>query len=302
MWETEKSAIATIILLSQQYKNDLPRFRKKYPKMSDLELMEYIYYDYNGLSKGKIIPPKKNVRIKLAKKYFKIGKNIINLKEKTFLRGIKIDWSNYEGRNFWRPNNSKWPKDGCATFPIIVYGKQEKNPDKNIIDGNAWEISNNIVYDGGIEVYNAFKDVKLDSSKTKNIEIRDYLKNILKNKQVNPVKLKVGDIVNIYYPWSDNYSKAYPVALKYQKTGKIAMPVTHVGIVTEKNGNLYITHNVHGTIRSHPIMDLVEGKWTEKNDKSMKIVGVYRPNTKELRKYTKLESSKIKPKKSPLEE
>jgi len=86
LWDPKKSAIATMIILSEQYKYDFPRFRdmihenkeQKKKKMSDLEIMSYIYYKPGELKKG-TASPLSNTRIKKSKKYFKIGAQIVHL-------------------------------------------------------------------------------------------------------------------------------------------------------------------------------------------------------------------------------
>lgn len=116
--------------------------------------------------------------------------------------------------------------------------------------GNAWDYGRNLTVYGGEDIANTEIDKSLTEAKTDKERYNIISKAGLKDYS----NVKVGDVISM--TWGDSPNKLSDHIqdnIKLWQDGDIDQPNTHVGYVTEKNGKLYIDHNVHGRWRSDPI-------------------------------------------------
>jgi hypothetical protein len=164
----------------------------------------------------------------------------------------------------------------------------------------AWDLAEVAMKFGAKEKYNAFKNAKIpvyDKTKTKTQRekiIRDVIKAQLKstNSELQSVNFKVGDMVSLYYSDSDYQDEAYEEGVNR----KPRLITTHVGQVTEKDGVLYITHNIDGTIHSDKLTDFMSGSGIVKKCQIAAVYDLYLDKKKETKKQPE---PKPEPKKKP---
>lgn len=116
--------------------------------------------------------------------------------------------------------------------------------------GNAWDYGRNLTVYGGEDIANTTIDKSLSEAKTDKERYDIITKASLKDYS----GVKVGDVISM--TWGDSPNKLSDHIkdnIKLWKDGDIDQPNTHVGYVTEKEGKLYVDHNVHGRWRSDPI-------------------------------------------------
>jgi hypothetical protein len=152
--------------------------------------------------------------------------------------------------------------------------------------GDAWTLSENLQNKGGKLLFTGLPErsqIPLSPKAGEN-EIKNYLKSTLNNDAVkgqlremlNTGNIKPGDVVNIFYEGSPSTKKAWNQTQPLNNR----FFTTHVGIVkADKDGKLYVEHNVHGDLQKQPVEDFIEGK-VPGNSKSQVslIAGITRPN------------------------
>lgn len=152
--------------------------------------------------------------------------------------------------------------------------------------GDAWTLSENLQSKGGKLLFTGLPErsqIPLSPKAGEN-EIKNYLKSTLNNDAVkgqlremlNTGNIKPGDVVNIFYEGSPSTKKAWNQTQPLNNR----FFTTHVGIVkADKDGKLYVEHNVHGDLQKQPVEDFIEGK-VPGNSKSQVslIAGITRPN------------------------
>lgn len=136
------------------------------------------------------------------------------------------------------------------------------NRDKIGAVGDAWTIGRNLVAKGGEVVYDV--GYKKPKEYSRNL-VESSIESAIKESGVPDKSMFApGQYVELYYKGSNSLQKAF------EQGGKTA--TTHTGLVTEdNNGNLFIEHNVNGTIHKDPLDQMINGK------KHSKITRVIQP-------------------------
>lgn len=127
--------------------------------------------------------------------------------------------------------------------------------DKYNLRGDAWTMGENIVRAGGKRIFNLFDDAGAPRENNKNVTI-NYVRQRAKDpeyKKMLSEGLGVGDIVELLYPNSPNFKKAYEESNGHNQN-------THIGMVVEKDGELYVLDNSGGTYHHAKLSDVINGK------------------------------------------
>jgi GH24 family phage-related lysozyme (muramidase) len=155
-----------------------------------------------------------------------------------------------------------------------------KNGVRNIngIRGDAWEMHNNVVTSGGMSLFNYSDFMDTDFLRSNpNEATGNYLFSRYNNARsqlgnqasLDEATLQIGDFVDLYYAGSSYQNEAV-------RDGLGSNMNSHVGKVTEKNGKLYVTHNISGTWYSDPLDKLLADQRIS-NGHQVMVVGGYRP-------------------------
>ena len=120
---------------------------------------------------------------------------------------------------------------------------------------------------GGSTTYNVFSEGKPKGIKN----VKKYVESKIENApKLDKSKVKVGDIVHMYYEKSGNFDKAY-------KEGDNIFS-THVGLIKEdKNGNLVVEHNVHGKVIHNKLDDFINKTYAKAGSSKIAITGLTSP-------------------------
>jgi hypothetical protein len=148
-----------------------------------------------------------------------------------------------------------------------------ENRKKLGIKGDAWTMGQNVVDAGGQRVY-GLVDNNVDRNMFSNSrDVKNYLDSRKKELNIKPLEIENnaqnGDLVEMWYEGSPNQNKAL-------KEGKGTI-TTHIGIVTEKEGKKYVTHNIHGKWESNPLNEALKKK-NVKHGSSIMVSGIVRPD------------------------
>lgn len=148
-----------------------------------------------------------------------------------------------------------------------------ENRKKLGIKGDAWTMGQNILNSGGQRVYGLVDENVDRSAFSSSRDVKNYLDSRKKELNVKPSEIESqiqnGDFVEMWYEGSPNQQKAL-------REGKGTI-TTHIGIVTEKNGKKYVTHNIHGNWESNPLDQALKGK-NVKHGSSVMVSGIVRPD------------------------
>ena len=139
----------------------------------------------------------------------------------------------------WNNNFSTAGIDQCATWVTRKY-ESVLGPisRQNGVYGNAWQMPMNVVNAGGQMLFNlydhGFEDVHTPA------QLKQRTKERLKQDSFDYMQLQPGDVVGIYYPYSDHHQDVLNEGTTYN---------THVGIVTgfDSSGVPIIEHNMGGS-------------------------------------------------------
>ena len=204
----------------------------------------------------------------------------------TLSKNINTDWKNTIPLTKISSNKS---------VPIMPAGQKEcakfvnDFSQKITFVGNAWDAHNNDSL--GKRTWSAFTSLNADAVKNietewlkinqagggkekgpYNGEVKQLVSNLVP--KTPPVKLKLDDVVGIYYPPSGHHEEAFYNAGKAYftnvngkmtpgktiKSGQAWGMNTHVGIVGAiKDGQPIIFHNVHGQVYADPVNNLFNG-------------------------------------------
>jgi hypothetical protein len=139
------------------------------------------------------------------------------------------------------------------------------------ITGDSWEVGQNIIDKGGSRVYGLTNDLDITPTEYDNKGVKNLLESEKKKRKVDAQKIsndaQVGDVVEMWYKDSGSQEEA----LSNSKGNTLT---THSGVVTEKDGVKYVTHNIHGTWHTDKLQDVVNGK------RKYMASGIVRPNYK----------------------
>ena len=149
-----------------------------------------------------------------------------------------------------------------------VQGRKEMG-----IKGDAWTMGQNIIDAGGQRIYGLTQGSDITGIRN-NRQVRDLLltekrKLNTSNKELSEMA-QTGDMVEMYYEGSPSQDDAL-------SGGKGNVITTHIGMVTEKDGKKYVTHNVHGTWQSEPLEKAFSPTKLKKGSRVM-ISGIVRPD------------------------
>lgn len=139
----------------------------------------------------------------------------------------------------WNNNFSTTGIDQCATWVTRKY-ESVLGPisRQNGVYGNAWQMPINVVNAGGQMLFNlydhGFEDVHTPA------QLKQRTKERLKQDSFDYTQLQPGDVVGIYYPYSEHHQDVLNEGTTYN---------THVGIVTgfDSSGVPIIEHNMGGS-------------------------------------------------------
>jgi hypothetical protein len=139
------------------------------------------------------------------------------------------------------------------------------------ITGDSWEVGQNIIDKGGSRVYGLTNDLDITPTDYDNKGVKNLLESEKKKRKVDTQKItndaQVGDVVEMWYKDSGSQDEA----LLNSKGNTLT---THSGVVTEKDGVKYVTHNIHGTWHTDKLQDVINGK------RKYMASGIVRPNYK----------------------
>lgn len=160
----------------------------------------------------------------------------------------------------------------CATFVTMdtlntvgVKAFEDSN-----VRGDAWTMNDRIVKAGGKTLFSIFSEDKPNLNSKG--EITGYMKTMLGNAPEFDTKTLIpGDVVHLYYENSDFTEKAW-------KESEGDIPTSHVGIVKKgKDGEVYVEHNVGGTLYVNSIDELMEGTRIGSKKALTQVSGISRP-------------------------
>jgi hypothetical protein len=139
------------------------------------------------------------------------------------------------------------------------------------MSGDSWEVGQNIIDKGGSRVYGLTNDLDINPTDYNNKSVKNLLDQEKKKRKVDAKKItndaQVGDVVEMWYKDSGSQDEA----LSNSKGNTLT---THSGLVSEKDGVKYVTHNIHGTWHTDKLEDVVNGK------RKYMASGIVRPNYK----------------------
>lgn len=167
------------------------------------------------------------------------------------------------------------PFDGCAawTHNQVEMITSTEARDKLNLYGDAWTSTYNMVASGhGSYVYNVFQNVYKPTLLSAD-SITNWIKGLITKSSV-PTDFKAGDIINFFYEGSSATVKAFT-------EGK-GVYTSHLGIVKYNDeGRLVIEHNIHSTIKTNEISDIINGKVHSVHG-ILRIAAVARPDYKSI--------------------
>lgn len=140
----------------------------------------------------------------------------------------------------------------CASFLTYMNGG---------ISGNAWTMPEFIISEWGQEVANTLRDCdwsKLPVKPTME-QIQTQIRTEVKAHPIDIKQIQVGDVITMMHPKSKFQERAFTEWL----TKSTRIVSTHVWQVTELNGQLFVTHNIHGVIFTEPLSAIIAGKSLE---------------------------------------
>lgn len=157
-------------------------------------------------------------------------------------------------------------ESSCASAVTNTILNQKKGAliDKYGYRGDAWTFLTN-AEKKGVPTINIYKDLK-DSMSLSKKEVISYSKKAAKDPIfVKTIKnnLVPGNTVTLLYPTSSNFEKA-----KQESKGKTLS--THIGVVVDVDGELYIADDTGSRTHLRDIDDLIEGK----NNEGIVITGM----------------------------
>lgn len=156
----------------------------------------------------------------------------------------------------------------CAPFVTYMNGA---------IRGNAWTMPGRILDENGKEIANTLRGLDwgdLSSTKPQTDEIQRRIKQAIKDNPIPTDQIEVGDVITMMHPGSKYQERAMVEWLSDKKWHGIVS--THIWQVTEANGKLFVTHNIHGTISTEPLEKILAGTWSQWDI----ATGVFRLNSK----------------------
>ena len=189
--------------------------------------------------------------------------------------------------NLFKPTGEKCVaygriEEGCAgglQLSMEFNTNLSKNGVRNVngLSGSAWEMHANTVNAGGQSLFNYSDYMNTDwirrnpNEATPNYLLNDYnrARTQLQDHKLLESTLQTGDFVDLFYSGSSYQGEAIT-------NGKGSNVNSHVGKITEKNGKLYVTHNVNGTWFSDPLENMLENQRMGNGHRVM-VVGGYRP-------------------------
>lgn len=131
--------------------------------------------------------------------------------------------------------------------------------------GNAWNIGENIIKRGWREIANCLRWMTWWTNTKAAIEagwenkalslIQQQIREQVKKNPIDPTHIQVGDTITMMHPGSRYQIRAY----EEWRSSPSGIVSTHVGQVTEADGQLYVTHNIHGTLHTEPLAQILSG-------------------------------------------
>lgn len=155
----------------------------------------------------------------------------------------------------------------CAPFVTYMNGA---------IRGNAWTMPGRILDENGKEIANTLRGLDWGdlSIKPQTDEIQGRIRQAIKDNPISTDQIEVGDVITMMHPGSKYQERAMVEWLSDKKWHGIVS--THIWQVTEANGKLFVTHNIHGTISTEPLEKILAGTWSQWDI----ATGVFRLNSK----------------------
>lgn len=140
----------------------------------------------------------------------------------------------------------------CASFLTYMNGG---------ISGNAWTMPEFIIQEWWQEIANSLRNCDWSKLPTppSTEQIQSQIQAEIKSHPIDIKQIKVGDVITMMHPKSKFQERAFQEWL----TTSARIVSTHVWQVTELNGKLYVTHNIHGTIFTEPLSSIISGKSLE---------------------------------------
>ena len=127
--------------------------------------------------------------------------------------------------------------------------------DKYNLRGDAWTMGRNIEKAGGKRIFNLFDEPGAPRKNDRNVTI-EYVRGRAKDPEYKSFlkeNIGAGDIVELLYPASSNFKKAYEESHGHNQN-------THIGMVVEHDGTFYVLDNSGGTYHHTRLDDVINGK------------------------------------------
>lgn len=139
----------------------------------------------------------------------------------------------------------------CASFITFMNWRR--------INWDAWTMPDNIIKQGGQEIANPLRNVVWEgfSQESDSDRIQEKIMEAVRANPIDAGKIQVWDIIPMMNISSSYQGKAFSEGLK---TGTRTVS-THIWQVTENNGKLFVTHNIHGDIYTTPLANMLQGTW-----------------------------------------
>jgi peptidoglycan hydrolase-like protein with peptidoglycan-binding domain len=162
---------------------------------------------------------------------------------------------------------------------------------------NAWDIQENMdKKQNSTPIYNIYNDERFKKVKNGQ-DLVKLTREVKRDSQTTPDMYKEGDVIGIFWPSSDHHDEV----LK-SKTHN-----THVGFISKfVDGVPYVTHNVHGTVKTEPYSNVATA-WIQRPNANVRFDKEYNVETKDgdytsmfVRNFEKKKERKITPAESKI--
>jgi len=142
----------------------------------------------------------------------------------------------------------------------------------------GWKISDEDDGAGGETIFTVFDGSKPSSILNSNKTLNSKLKNLIYDSEAPSLdQFTTGDVLDLFYDGSGSYKDA----VSGSKAGNWN---THTGVVSKgPDGNMYITHNVHGVFKSEPLQNVLDRQSNKgaKRKGHIMVASIHRPDWNE---------------------
>ena len=191
----------------------------------------------------------------------------------------------------YRPTGSACSEDGCAKGlnehlrKVLGYeGTMGRTKFRQLFGVQedawnlGWKISDEDDGAGGETIFTVFDGSTPSALLNTNSSLNSKLKNLIYDSEAPSIdQFTTGDVLDLFYDGSGSYKDA----VSGSKAGNWN---THTGVVSKgPDGNMYITHNVHGVFKSEPLQNVLDRQSNKgaKRKGHIMVASIHRPDWNE---------------------